>query len=119
MCNLLLLGEELNLQLQKSFGSIFLMLPMKVAKGSIVVREIPGPRLLVTALVIFLEPEYSKAFSRLVLLAGSRLVSSVQSNNNNNTYYYYYLQSLPLQCTPVVSSKLICIDPYLRPRSQW
>ena len=42
MCNLLLLGEELNLQLQKSFGSIFLMLPMKVAKGSIV-RGNPRP----------------------------------------------------------------------------
>ena len=43
MCNLLLLGEELNLQLQKSFGSIFLMLPMKVAQGSIVVRGNPRP----------------------------------------------------------------------------
>lgn len=43
MCNLLLLGEELNLQLQKSFGSIFLMLPMKVAKGSIVGRGNPQP----------------------------------------------------------------------------
>ena len=76
---------------------------MKVARGIIVVRDNPGLRLLVTALVIFLEPEYSKAFSRLVLLAGSRLMSSVQSNNDNN--YYYYLQSfLPLQYTPVVSS---------------
>ena len=33
MCNLLLLGEELNVQLQNSFGSIFLMLSMKVARG--------------------------------------------------------------------------------------
>ena len=41
--HLLLLGEEFNLQLHKSFGSIFLMLPMKVAKGSIVVRGNPRP----------------------------------------------------------------------------
>ena len=43
MCNLLLLGEELNLPLQHSFGSIFLMLSMKVARGSIVVRGNPQP----------------------------------------------------------------------------
>ena len=43
MSNLLLLGEELNVQLQNSFGAIFLMLPMKVAKGSIVVRGNPRP----------------------------------------------------------------------------
>lgn len=39
---------------------------------------------------------------------------SIASCSKTNSYYY--LQSLPLQCTPVVSSWLICIDPSLVPR---